>query len=344
LLLRADQGASAASASNIIMQVDGTERLRIDSTGNVGVGTSSPESHLDVTGTNGILISANKTDATGKTGRLRFKHYLNAEEPITGLICPSSASATSLFVGGGSGSENAVGLIKFYTAADNVTVSGTERMVIDGSGNVGIGTTSPASRFHIAMDDSVGGINTILRVANLNATRYTSAMSFTSSPGNDWKIGKGAFSNDQDFAIGLLSGTELLRLNTSGNIGIGTVTPGQKLSVVGTIESTSGGFKFPDGTIQTTASAGGGGGGVTVKTSTINVASGVYQQYTTSIVDASVSTSSNLNAWLAPNTDWDADDLIGYDVRLTPQTGSIDVCISAPGPIVGDFSLKYFIA
>lgn len=40
---------------------------------------------------------------------------------------------------------------------------------------------------------------------------------------------------------------------TSGNVGIGTSTPTQKLSVAGTIESTSGGIKFPDGTIQTSA-------------------------------------------------------------------------------------------
>lgn len=39
----------------------------------------------------------------------------------------------------------------------------------------------------------------------------------------------------------------------TGNVGIGTTNPGQKLSVAGTIESTSGGVKFPDGTTQTTA-------------------------------------------------------------------------------------------
>src|SRR5262245_11491343 len=42
---------------------------------------------------------------------------------------------------------------------------------------------------------------------------------------------------------------------TSGNLGIGTTSPAQKLSVVGTIESTTGGFKFPDGTVWATASA-----------------------------------------------------------------------------------------
>jgi hypothetical protein len=45
-------------------------------------------------------------------------------------------------------------------------------------------------------------------------------------------------------------------VSIAGTLGIGTTTPGQKLSVVGTIESTSGGFKFPDGTTQTTAVAG----------------------------------------------------------------------------------------
>ena len=39
----------------------------------------------------------------------------------------------------------------------------------------------------------------------------------------------------------------------AGDVGIGTTLPGQKLTVVGTIESTSGGIKFPDGTVQTTA-------------------------------------------------------------------------------------------
>ena len=50
----------------------------------------------------------------------------------------------------------------------------------------------------------------------------------------------------------------------TGNIGIGMINPGQKLSVVGVIESTSGGFKFPDSTTQTTAATGGLGGGGTV--------------------------------------------------------------------------------
>ncbi|MEO8147579.1 MAG: tail fiber domain-containing protein [Bacteroidia bacterium] len=55
-------------------------------------------------------------------------------------------------------------------------------------------------------------------------------------------------------AIDLGSSTNQWKnIYASGNVGIGTITPTQKLEVNGTVYSTAGGFKFPDGTTQTTA-------------------------------------------------------------------------------------------
>lgn len=41
--------------------------------------------------------------------------------------------------------------------------------------------------------------------------------------------------------------------DASGNVGVGTTAPTERLSVAGTVESTSGGVRFPDGSVQTTA-------------------------------------------------------------------------------------------
>ena len=54
------------------------------------------------------------------------------------------------------------------------------------------------------------------------------------------------------------SSIERMRITSSGDVGIGTSSPAQKLSVAGTVESTTGGFKFPDGTTQTTAASSSG--------------------------------------------------------------------------------------
>ena len=70
-------------------------------------------------------------------------------------------------------------------------------------------------------------------------------------------------------SLGVTQQTALFVQSQTGNVGIGTEIPGERLSVAGLIESITGGIKFPDGTIQTTAGGGFGGGGDTLPLGTI---------------------------------------------------------------------------
>ena len=72
------------------------------------------------------------------------------------------------------------------------------------------------------------------------------------APGAGSSTGFTAHELDTTGAFAVNEGSKSFMVTKDGKVGIGTMTPGQKLSVAGTIEST-GGFKFPDGTTQTSA-------------------------------------------------------------------------------------------
>lgn len=130
----------------------GTQRMVIDSGGLFGINTTSPSSTnggLDIaSGGLSLILGANnnamttRTDATLKAARVGLYHYTNAEEPAAILSLSSSSTDNEIDIGGGTNTMNASTIISFYTAATNTTVTGTERMRIGSTGNVGIAPTA----------------------------------------------------------------------------------------------------------------------------------------------------------------------------------------------------------
>lgn len=161
------------------------------------------------------------------------------------------------------------------------------------AGSVGIGTTSPTGKLSISTPDSAGNdfvvfensTGRVLTMADNGVTMLGSGNPDFSSPwarlqvnGNAklfssayWnvsldlenKAGSGrnyaiqSEKNGNFFITDKTASLERLVITQTGNFGIGTTSPSEVLSVAGTVESTTGGFKFPDGTTQTTAMTGG---------------------------------------------------------------------------------------
>ena len=95
--------------------------------------------HAD-NGAGGLFLTSSEADSTTKTGRIKVNHYLNSEEPVTMLIGSSTSTGNNnINFGGGSSSENAATNLYFWTGETNTTLTGTTRMAIKSTGQVGIG-------------------------------------------------------------------------------------------------------------------------------------------------------------------------------------------------------------
>jgi hypothetical protein len=216
-------------SSDVIAVVTGSnERLRITSAGLVGVGTSSPgqgQAQINTTAAGASDINAialnltNNSTAAGTGVSLRFS-------PGNVLTALRGSYINSL-ISGANGSD-----LQFWTCGDGVVPG--ERMRIDSSGNVGIGTSSPQDALHIAVASAV------LRLEDTD----TNCISTIQGTAAGLVLSADATNSTASSFLGLsVDGTERARIDSSGRLLIGTSSDAQTstVTVQGNSASTTGG-------------------------------------------------------------------------------------------------------
>jgi hypothetical protein len=212
-----------------------TERMRITSAGNVGIGTTAPAVKLQIDQNQAALSYLLDTNNTTNGGSSIWRM-------ITRNIANSGTTSVDFYKPTGSGFS----LLNNDTHASNFTafgIGGTERMRIDSSGNVGIGTAAPYSQLDVYSTITGPTLGEASGVGTIRITNGAAAL--TSAGGLEFKNAGDA--NGYGTKIQALNSggsqlvfanrggsatwTETMRIASSGNVGIGTTTPQGKLNV-----------------------------------------------------------------------------------------------------------------
>jgi hypothetical protein len=207
------------AADTIAATTQGTERLRIDSSGQVGVGVTpsgwgaSEHKAIQV----GIGGSISGRVAGGDQDKVNVAANVYNDGTVFKYIASDEATIY----------QQTGGIHIFSNAPSGTadsTATFTERLRIDASGNVGIGTTSPLRRLHA--EDSANSI-----VGRFSSGQTSSWIQLAASgTGTAGRIGCPTGDSVASVAI-MTNDTERLRINASGNVGIGTTSPQKEFQI-----------------------------------------------------------------------------------------------------------------
>lgn len=199
--------------------------------GNVGIGTTSPDSKLEVASTDTNTYLHIRNDSTGST-RLKMSNLSDTNSNGFQII--------------NNGSNGQVNLLNYKASTLALWTNSLQRMTILSGGNVGIGTTSPQAKLHVAN----GTLRTWTPTSGTSAIFESTASSrsfVTITGANESELwfgdgttqakGRVRYENNNNTMELWTNAVPRVNIDSSGNVGIGTTSPSEKLDVNGDVNS-----------------------------------------------------------------------------------------------------------
>ncbi len=189
----------------MVFKTNDTERMRIDSSGNVGIGTSSPDVNLEI---------ATSTSDTGVDLKLNGNKSSNGA--VGSIIFENASDSVAMIRASRVGGNNDAADMQFFTQATGG--SNTERMRIDSSGNLVVGHTSAILSASNRGNVTINGASESILSLGINGSQggYLYHDGTTQYLVNTKNGGQRFFTNN----------TERMRIDSSGLVSIGNSDAG----------------------------------------------------------------------------------------------------------------------
>jgi len=186
----------------LYLKTNAATRMAIATSGNVGIGTTAPGAKLQI-------------------GSATYAPNANLGNNLLQIKSPSGYAYLTIGNGDSANSTSYIGGASGFTVIGSVTDAGvlSEYMRITNAGKIGIGTTSPSRKLHV----NAGTVNEAVRIESSD-TEVAIELKDTT--------GTATIRSRGDFRFDGSSG-EIMRMESGGNVGIGTTSPAEKLTVSG---------------------------------------------------------------------------------------------------------------
>lgn len=213
-----------------------------NASGNVGMGTNTPDANLNVGAAAGATLYLTREDNVTATNEVLGSILFDSTDD-SGPSTTDGAAGIRAFAAVDHGNSNKGADLTFFTKPTTgaSAVAAPERMRIQHDGNVGIGTAAPSSVFHISTTQT-GNVSKLHNPTLANGSLVGHEFGKANSNYNmvEFRYNHVSDGNATNYVnLGLWGNANSLTVAGNGNVGIGTPTAAQKLHVTGTIRSTS---------------------------------------------------------------------------------------------------------